>query len=113
MITKRLKVAASASLEDRQKFICAVDKRNNKLGMDTLRLDPRYLDISVIGADRTKAGWALVYSYGRIVKAFVTNDGMSMEDAVEYTDYNTVRAWPYITADKAVSPILRGHRTAL
>lgn len=105
-MTKRIKVPAKSSLKERQSFIQSIVKLNNMLSMNTLQLDPRYLDAAVVGASMTDKGWALEYNYERIVKAFMTGEKWDYEEAIEWTDYNTVRGWPYITAEGAVSPIL-------
>ncbi len=38
----------------------------------------------------------LVYAYDRIVSMFMERDGMSYEEAQEFTDFNTVRAIAYM-----------------
>ncbi|MCM1066792.1 MAG: helix-turn-helix domain-containing protein [Muribaculaceae bacterium] len=39
----------------------------------------------------------LVYSYSRMVSHLVATEGMNPEEAVEFIDYNIVRALPYTT----------------
>ena len=36
-----------------------------------------------------------IYDYDLMVKWLVDNDNMSISDAVEWIDYNTIRALPY------------------
>ena len=38
----------------------------------------------------------LVYSYSKMVESLMLSDKMSYDDAVEFIDYNTVRAVPYM-----------------
>lgn len=38
----------------------------------------------------------LVYSYEKMVDWLVENDNMTPDDAVEWLDYNTIRAIPYM-----------------
>lgn len=38
----------------------------------------------------------IVYSYEKMVEWLVENDNMIPEDAVEWLDYNTIRAIPYM-----------------
>lgn len=37
----------------------------------------------------------LIYSYEKMIDILMTRDGMSVEDAIEYIDYNVIRALPY------------------
>lgn len=50
----------------------------------------------------------LVYSYSKMIESLMLSDNMSYEDAVEYIDYNTIRAVPYMGehAPIIVYPIL-------
>lgn len=43
-----------------------------------------------------------VYDYDLMVKYLMDKEGWSVEDAVEWIDYNTIRALPYV----AKSPII-------
>jgi hypothetical protein len=38
----------------------------------------------------------LIYSYEKMVEFLMVTDGMSREDAIEFVDYNTIRALPYM-----------------
>ena len=38
----------------------------------------------------------VVYRYSEMVKSLMNEDGMSEEEAVEFIDYNTIRALPYM-----------------
>lgn len=60
-------------------------------------LEPRlYLDKAI--ARRRKDG-GVVYSYPKLVKAFMAQ-GMDEEEAVEWIEYNTIRALPYMPDPK-------------
>ena len=52
---------------------------------------PDYLS-AIIGI--TEEG-RLIYSYDKMVEHLMQTDGMDAEDAMEFIDYNTVRALPY------------------
>lgn len=53
--------------------------------------NPDY-DDAVIGV--TDEG-NVVYDYNKMIESLVRNDGMEEIDAVEFIDYNTLRALPY------------------
>lgn len=36
-----------------------------------------------------------IYSYDRMIECLIADDGMTYTDAIEWIDYNTVRAIPY------------------
>lgn len=38
----------------------------------------------------------VIYDYDKMVDCLVEEDGMTAEDAMEFIDYNTIRAIPYI-----------------
>jgi hypothetical protein len=44
----------------------------------------------------------LAYDYEKIIEMFMARDGMSYEEAQEFTDYNTVRALAYMGERKPV-----------
>ena len=50
------------------------------------------LNDAIIGIDTDEH---VVYSYDKIVEVFIGH-GMTMEEAIEYTDYNVIRALPYM-----------------
>ena len=52
---------------------------------------PDYAD-AVIGVSEQGR---VVYDYGKMVSHLVENDGMDEEEAMEFIDYNTIRALPY------------------
>jgi hypothetical protein len=53
------------------------------------------LDDAVIGVDAYCEPMRLVYSINEIVECFM-REGMTDEEAIEYYEYNTARAVPYL-----------------
>lgn len=56
--------------------------------------NPSYLS-AVIGM--TDEG-AVCYSYDKMVESLMDEDGMDMEEAIEFIEYNTLRALPYASS---------------
>lgn len=75
----------------------------NELGYkDTVVLEnPSYLN-AIIGI--TDDG-ALCYSYEKMIECLMEEDKMEQEDAMEFIDYNTIRALPYASS-MGVRPIV-------
>ena len=71
----------------------------NKLPPDAIVFDNQSYDNAIIGV--TFDGRA-IYNYGLMVEELV-NEGFTENDAMEWIEYNTVRALPY-TGDK--TPII-------
>ena len=63
--------------------------------------NPSYLD-AIIGI--TDEG-ALCYSYEKMIECLMEEDGMDYEGAMEFIDYNTIRALPYASS-MGVRPIV-------
>lgn len=60
---------------------------------DTVILEnPDYVE-AVIGMDDDGR---LIYDYDLMTECLVKEDGMSHEEAMEFIDYNTIRALPYM-----------------
>lgn len=55
--------------------------------------NPNY-DSAIIGYDENSG--RIVYDYEKMAEHLMDNDGMTYEEAVEFIDYNTVRACPYM-----------------
>ena len=55
--------------------------------------DPDY-DSAIVGVSESGR---VIYDYDKMVEWLMETDGMSQEDAVEFIDYNTIRALPYFT----------------
>ena len=43
-----------------------------------------------------------VYDYEKMVEWLVSEEGFSVEDAIEWIDYNTLRAIPYMGSDAPI-----------
>lgn len=59
---------------------------------DTVIFDNPSFDNSIIGY--TDEG-RLVYDYDRMVEELASDDNITLEEAMEFIDYNTIRAIPY------------------
>lgn len=64
-----------------------------EMGYDEVLLfeDPCY-DSAFVGLSEDNRA---VYDYDLMVEYLVENDGMEPEEAMEFIDYNTIRALPY------------------
>ena len=68
-------------------------------------LEPRStFNRAIIGI--TPDGNKLVYSSEKIIRAFMDVDKMSEEEAIEWFEYNTLRAIPYMRP-KAHRPVIK------
>lgn len=56
-------------------------------------LDPPYLDEAIIGFSHNDRA---IYDYEKLIQAFMKGDNMTEEEAIEWIDYNTLRALPYV-----------------
>lgn len=72
----------------------------NELGYEDVVVfeNPDY-DSAIIGVSE---GRRAVYDFDKMVKHLVDKDGMTDEEAIEFIEYNTIRALPYF----ANSPII-------
>ena len=52
---------------------------------------PSYLN-AIVGISHDDR---LIYDYDKMVECLMEEDNMSMEEAIEFIDYNTLRALPY------------------
>ena len=59
---------------------------------ETILLDPEYLDAAIVGVRDHRA----MYDYSLLVQAYQENEDWTYEDAVEWIEYNTIRALPYM-----------------
>ena len=55
--------------------------------------NPSY-DSAIIGYDEITQ--KVVYDYEKMVECLVKEDGMECDEAMEFIDYNTIRACPYM-----------------
>lgn len=62
--------------------------------------NPSY-DNSIIGLDTDQR---VVYSFDKMIKELVKEEGMTETEAIEFIEYNTIRTLPYI--DEKVRPII-------
>ena len=60
---------------------------------DSVVLDPEYYDEAIIGIGHNGR---VIYSYDKLVQVLVAHDDMTDEEAIEWIDYNTIRAIPYM-----------------
>lgn len=71
----------------------------NDLGEDFessfIILEPNYLDEAILGFSNEK-GIRLISSYNKIIKAYVDNENFNEEKALDFVEYNTIRALPYM-----------------
>ena len=67
-----------------------------ELPEDAILFDNMSYDGSIIGV--TTEG-RVVYDYDQMVEELMQDEEWSYEDAVEWIDYNTIRALPYAGAD--------------
>lgn len=75
-----------------EKFRKALDELAEERELEILRLENPTFDNSIVGL--TEDG-RLVYSYGKMVKELSKDDKISTTEAMEFIDYNTLRALPY------------------
>jgi hypothetical protein len=60
---------------------------------DSIVLDPPFLDAAIDGISHNGR---VIYDYVKLVEAYAENSEMSMEEAAEFVDYNTIRSLDYI-----------------
>lgn len=59
--------------------------------------NPNY-DDAIVGYDAISQ--RVIYDYEKMIECLMNEDGMEYEEAMEFIDYNTIRACPYM-GDKA------------
>ena len=69
-----------------RKSLCTED-----LTGSLLFTNPSY-DNSIIGISDTNR---VIYSYDKMVEEYVSDNNCSVEEAIEFIEYNTIRALPY------------------
>lgn len=60
---------------------------------DSVVFDNASYDNSIIGVS---TDGRVVYSFSKMVKELMTDNGWSEMDAIEWIEYNTIRALPYL-----------------
>ena len=61
--------------------------------------NPDY-DSAIVGYDENSQ--RIIYDYEKMVKHLMDKDGMTYEDAVEFIDYNTIQACPYMGSNAPI-----------
>lgn len=74
------------NLQDLKELLQELDKPN------TIMFESPDYASAVIGLTDDDC---LVYSYEKMIQHLVNGGGMSEEEAIEFIDYNTIRALPY------------------
>lgn len=66
-----------------------------ELGLEnsTVFENPSY-DSAIVGYDENSG--RVIYDYDKMVSHLMNEDSMTQEDAIEFIDYNTVRACQYL-----------------
>ena len=75
-----------------EKFRKALDELAQERELEILRLENPSFDNSIVGL--TEDG-RLVYSYDKMVRELRKDDKISTTEAMEFIDYNTIRALSY------------------
>ena len=67
-----------------------------ELGLESaIFFDNPEFDSAIIGFD-VVTGHRVVYDYERIIEHLMETDGITHDEAMDFIDYNTVRACPYM-----------------
>jgi len=61
---------------------------------DVVLLEPSYLDEAIVGMSHDNR---VIYDFDLLAKAYMEHDGMSLDEAIEWIDYNTIRSLPYVS----------------
>lgn len=65
----------------------------NEMGYeDAIIFENPHYDSAIIGVTSNER---VVYDYDKMVKFLMDEDGMTEEDAIDFIEYNTIRALPY------------------
>lgn len=73
-------------MSSKRELLCELGHENIVL------LEPEYLDDAIVGISHDDRA---IYDYDKLVKCFMDGDGFTEEEAIEWIDYNTLRALPY------------------
>lgn len=79
--------------------------RNDDDRRKTIRLEPKEYDVAIVGMIEDEARCHLCYSVKKLIAVMRKVNGWALEEAVEWFEYNTVRALPYM-ASEGVAPVL-------
>ena len=64
----------------------------NKLPPDAVRFDNHAYDNSIIG---TTFDGRAIYEFNKMVKELMNDEGWTEEEAIDWIEFNTIRALPY------------------
>jgi hypothetical protein len=67
-------------------------KIRDELVNDYILFDNPYFDNSIIGISNDDR---VVYDFDKMVQELKSDEGITMEDAIEWVCYNTIRSIPY------------------
>lgn len=56
-------------------------------------LNPDYLDPAIVGITHDTR---LIYDYNKLIECYMLAEDWTMEEAIDWIDYNTIRSLPYI-----------------
>ena len=87
----------------RKAFYNMCEQEGLEEGEQPILLDNHAYDNSIIGVTE---GNNVVYSYPKMVEELMNDEGWSEEEAVEWLDYNTLRAIPYMASAGPVPIVL-------
>ena len=83
------------NFRDRLDYYCEINEINSE--DKPLILDNSAYDNSIIGISLDNR---LIYDYNKMVKEYSKDNNCSIDEAIEWIDYNTIRALSYISNDK-------------
>lgn len=76
----------------------AVNEMLEELDISMSLLEPAHIDEAIVGISFETG--QVIYDYDTVVRSFMKANKWTYEEAVEWVDYNTLRALPY-EGDKA------------
>lgn len=82
-----------------EKFRKALDELGKERDIEIGVLDNHAYDNSVVGI--TEEG-KLIYDYEKMVEEYMEDEGCTAEEAMEWIDYNTIRALPYFGSNAPI-----------
>jgi hypothetical protein len=72
-----------------------------KIGLeDSIVFENPDYDSAIIGYDENSR--RIVYDYEKMIEHLIDKEGMTYEEAVEFIDYNTVRACPHMGSNTPI-----------
>ena len=90
----------------REDYINIADEYNQKNGRQTILLEPRkFCDKAILGVVETNGGMRIAYSRTKFVLGLMKSNGWTSDEAVEWYEYKTLRALPYMESE-GLSPLM-------